>query len=264
MRSSTKISLALIAAVAASVVGIQALGGTNTLSVETGAVIQRTHINKFQTALVGDLVPRNTSGVATTNAGSIGTTTYYWLKAFVESGYWAAGDIKLHHSYNATQGPGHGWMLADGRVVSQANYDTEHGSGAWATYIGSSPLDGKYLPDFTGRYPVGAATTTQAGGSAITAVGVSGNVLDMEHNHQWYDQVASGTTDKSWNSSGSAIDLSSDASEASPSINILVGNDNATGAAMLSPDLYTTNSGSATQSIQPDSIQVQYYVRIIE
>lgn len=57
---------------------VVARAGTNTLSTEVAGKIQLSHVNKFKTALVEDIVPRNSSGVVTTAAGSLGSDTYRW------------------------------------------------------------------------------------------------------------------------------------------------------------------------------------------
>lgn len=64
-----------------------AMAGTNTLPVETGQVIQKSHVNKFQTALAGSLVPRNSSGVATSLAGGLGTSTYVFDTSYLDELY---------------------------------------------------------------------------------------------------------------------------------------------------------------------------------
>lgn len=256
-----------------AVLGI-AIAGTNTLPLESAGVIQRTHINKFQIALAGDYVPRNTSGVATTIAGSLGSSTYYWLKAFIKSGYWSVGDIKMHHSYNGAAGPGHGWMLCDGDVINETNYDAEHGAGTWDTYVGSSPLDGKYLPNMTGRYPVGAATTTQNGSVAITGVGNTSHQVNLQHthtianhNHQWLENDPGGGGFWTFGSDGLAEQISTTGSGA----RTILYDTNASSETSWDEDAYTNNTSltpanslSTTQSIQPESIEVQYYMRIIE
>lgn len=68
----------MIRVLALVLLATQAMAGTNTLPVETGRIIQRQHVNKFQTALVGDIVPRDSSGVAADLGGSNGTTPYRW------------------------------------------------------------------------------------------------------------------------------------------------------------------------------------------
>ena len=67
--------------------------GTNTLPYETGRVIERAHVNKFQTALTADLVPRNTSGTAQSEAGSLGSSTFRWANTYTDAlKLWANGN----------------------------------------------------------------------------------------------------------------------------------------------------------------------------
>ena len=153
---------------------------TDTLPTRTnGQTIDQTWFANLQAVLGTDFVPRNSSGVATDLAGNLGEAALRFLTAKIAAGYWAPGDYKMHNSYNGAVPAGEGWMLCDGRQVTQAAYDTEHGSGHWATYITqggtlSCPLLNLHLPDFTannGILPVGAATTPQDGSGAITRTG---------------------------------------------------------------------------------------------
>lgn len=243
--------------------------GDNTLATQiTGTTITVDGVNQYKTALDGDLVPRNSAGSATDEAGSVGTDALKFLKAHIASGYWDIGDIKPHHSYNGSTPVGQGWYPCDGSVINETNYDTLHGAGAWDTYVGSSVLDGKYAPNMLGRYPVGAASTTQDGTSSITSVGNSSNQVNLQHNHshnhQWYTSTASNANDTVFNSSGNAVAISpvskdSSAYSAVPVTDTVINN--------RMPTAYTnndsTNGGSSAQSIQPESIETIYYIRII-
>ena len=55
--------------------------GTNTLNTQVdGTAIESSHVNDYKTALTLDHVPRNSSGIPTTDAGSIGSSVYRWVK----------------------------------------------------------------------------------------------------------------------------------------------------------------------------------------
>lgn len=228
--------------------------GSNTISVETASVIQKTHVNKFQTALAGDILARNTSGVPTDESGNLGSAAIQFLRAYVKTGAWVVGDTKTHHSYNGLCPPGEGWMLCNGNIVNQANYDSEHGAGHWATYIGTSPLNGKYLPNMDSRYVCYRNATAQDGTVAITQVGNALNAINLQHTHVTpshthgfaHDHGIAAGTDFGGVGTGKAY-LTTAASTSttdgtSPTIN---------------------NSLSASQSIAPDSIEFQLYMRII-
>lgn len=59
--------------------------GTNTLTTKSGGTtVNADDVNQFYTALNGDIVPRNTSGVPTDSAGSIGTSSYRFLDAYFD------------------------------------------------------------------------------------------------------------------------------------------------------------------------------------
>ncbi len=226
-----------------------------------GQVIDESWFNTIIRSLVDYFVPRDTNGEAADFAGSLGTSSLRWLKAFISEGHWSVGDFKYHHSYNGTVDAGEGWMLCDGRTISQANYDTEHGSGHWATYVGSSLIDGKKLPNLTSKYLVGKASTTQDGSGTITPVGNTSHQVNLAHNQKVYSVVNSVTSsDTVYDSSGNPVTITQQAGKTG------VGNYqlSATEQAFLPTTLmYGDSQLSATQSVQPDSIEVQIYMRII-
>lgn len=62
--------------------------GSGTLSTRANAqVIDQTWFNQFLLAFVQDLIPRNSSGVATDQAGSLGSASLRFLNAYVMSMY---------------------------------------------------------------------------------------------------------------------------------------------------------------------------------
>jgi hypothetical protein len=229
-----------------------------------GVQMDDSWFNTVRSAMTGDIVAREAVlGVATDIAAKLGPSeSYRFLKAFIAFGYWDCGDFKLHHSYNGLISAGEGWMLCDGRTVSQANYDTEHGSGHWATFVGSSPIDGLKLPDFTNRYAVGASSTTATGSGAIPTVGNASHQINMRHRHQWYyAEPTASVSDGLYDSSGNLSRLA----DTSPLDNSLGAK---AGVAGPSSHLYTSHPNAAaslstTQSIQPESIEFQVYMRVI-
>lgn len=60
--------------------------GSNTLSQKSdGNIASSSDVNQYRTALNGDLVPRNASGVATNESGSIGTSAIKWLSGYIKT-----------------------------------------------------------------------------------------------------------------------------------------------------------------------------------
>jgi hypothetical protein len=229
--------------------------------------------NVLNRALSGDLVPRNQSGVAGDLAGSLGSDTIRWLKAFIASGHWVAGDVKMIHPYNGDALPGEGWMLCDGRTINSTNYDTEHGSGHWSTYVGTSPLNGLKLPNMTNKYAVGKATTPETGSGTIASVGNSGHNIQVGHAHNIVHPQAAGVTDLT-SSSGTtdAISLNNGGSTktgsaraisivANPLRMVMGGGDEPIGSFPGLSSNISTLSGNS--SIQPESMQVCFYMRVI-
>ena len=121
------------------------------------------------------------------------------------------GDYKEHNSYNGILPVGAGWMLCDGRIINEASYNSEHGAGKWALDIGTTVLEGLYLPDFDNKFSVGGDTTTQTGASPITSEGNADHEINLRHNHQWMkgDINFSGNRDRNrtWDSAGNEINL---------------------------------------------------------
>jgi hypothetical protein len=179
------------------------------------------------------------------------------------------------HTFNGAVTPGQGWFPCDGSIINEANYNAIHGAGSWAEYIGTSILDGKYSPSMNNKYLVGASSTAQDGSSAITSVGNSSHQVDLQHthttpnhNHRWY--IPQGSSDDNiFDVNGTQRDIS-EASRTGLGIDVISGAGLSNSAATTSA-LYTGNEGagttgnggSTTQSVQPESVQAVYYIRII-
>jgi len=151
-----------------------------------GQNVDETWFNRLKSALVGIFVPRNANGSPEDEAGSLGTETYRWKKMHVASGDLFVGAVKFKYRYTSVTVPiDKGWMLMDGRIINQTNYDAEHGAGSWLSHgVASSPIAGKYLPDTNGRYfrgVTGEEFETQDGSAPITTSGQAS--VDISHTH---------------------------------------------------------------------------------
>jgi len=250
--------------------------GSGTLTDATdGTTAAADAVNQYRSALVQVLFPRNVSGVVADLAGEIGSSSIEWLKAHIASGYWKLGDIKPHHTYNGAAPIDQGWFPCLGGVINETNYDAIHGAGAWDIYVVSSALDGLYSPDMTGKYLVGAAATAQDGTGALTFTGNASNQTDIahthtgpEHGHQWYESNATTESDQTFDTGGNLEVITTGSTKTAGNVAI------ESEAAQVNPpgaDMHTSHAGtgltgsggSGTQDIQPESLEVIYYLRII-
>lgn len=58
------------------------MGTNNYTTKNPGDVVSSDDPNQYKTGLTSDVVPRNTSGIPTDQAGSLGSTIYRWLRGF--------------------------------------------------------------------------------------------------------------------------------------------------------------------------------------
>ena len=229
--------------------------------------IDQNWFNTIKSILAVDLFPRTISGVVTTLVGSLGSATFQWLniysrKAEIDTGYWNAGDIKSHLTYNNLVPVGQGWMLCNGQIINETNYNSTHGAGSWATYIGTSLLDGKYTPDMDERYLRGEGTTSQTGVGAYTYQGNAGNTIDIQHSHGsgTFTALIDDTANMKWkmttgNTAWQATHIQTITGYSSDSTSGLTDGVDIQGS--------SSAAGSLTQSISPDSLDVQFWIRII-
>lgn len=208
----------------------------------SATVTDATHWNDIKTGIVGDLVPR-TAGVATDLAGDLGTEDYPFKKAEIASGYMDNGEIISIYDYNGLVPAPQGYMLCDGRQITEDAYDTEHGEGSWAEYIGSSVLENRYLPNLDDKYLCGETGATQDGTVALTYEGVSGNTVNFSHNHGG----ANNTGQEAQQNNGHVSTTGTPAS----------------GSQIGHTHTFTIASTSQNKSIRPLSVVAKAYMRII-
>lgn len=216
----------------------------------------------FLSALSLNLVPRGADGVATTEAGSLGTTTENFRALQEHTGGYERGDFKLHLTYNGAVAAGGGFMLCDGRAITKENYDLEHGAGAWDIDVGSTPLEGLYLPDYCvgpagrGRAFVGATATAHDGVTPFPSVGNPDHRADLSHTHQW-STVAGLTWIRNTFDFPATFGIGNWATA-----NLGDGQAGFTPGA-YSFDAWTDKKFSTTQGIKPLSNPAQIYMRVV-
>ncbi len=198
-------------------------------------------LENLRQSFVGTFAPRGISGIPRANYGRLGSSTYPWKRAHIQMGYLGIGDVFAWHDYAGNVDVPQGYMLCNGVIVSQANYDAQHAAGDWANYIGTSPIATLYLPDMDQTYIKGKSGTLQAGTVAITKVGA--NTQNFQHNHG---------SPKTTTAAGGSVYNNN-------------GNDSAGGfmVAFHTHGFTIPNALSATQDIRPSSSSVKFIMRIV-
>lgn len=156
---------------------------TATLAEVTIALSDQTNFNNVHTAIAGDVVPRNASAVATDKAGDLGTELYQWKTGHVVVGYVPTGTIMPFYDFGGTLATPQGWMVCDGSLVSSTTYDSQHASGDWVEYVGSSEFEGLYLPSMNNKFVSGTSGATEAGTTPLADVGNAASSLNLAHTH---------------------------------------------------------------------------------
>jgi len=244
-----------------------------TLSQAIGPRILKTDVTDAYKALSGDLGPRNSSGVNTDLSGSLGASGKRFKKGFIASGYPPAGTVIQHEDFGGTVTITHGWYPMDGTTINEANYDAlpGHSAGDWDTYIISSSLDGVATIDYDNRYLVGSDSLANSGdsvGNASHQIAINHAHDTPAHNHKVYNSQGNNSEGQIYDTGGTENNITIGARVSGGHL----GADNTGTPNVLLEDMFTSNLPvqtstfvlSATQSIQPSSFKIMYYVKITD
>ncbi len=198
------------------------------------------------------------------------------------------GTVQMHHTFGGAAPIARGWMICNGDQITQANYEAIHGVGAYVEdAVGLSPIAGKYTPPLVGRYAVGVSDTTQDGASEITTAGNAAHEVPGQHyhdsrSHQWHRIPKSGVSNCDiYTINGTLQGVDAIIQSSSSAVGFLVGTGAASSLAGVSGVFYQDAYISSTspshpaknadtgvefpdvQSIQPDSVEVIYIVKVV-
>lgn len=176
-----------------------------------------------------------------------------------------AGSVMQFHTFDGTVDIPRGWMILNGDVVNQTNYDAIHGAGAYAADgVASSALLSKNLPDMDSRYATGSDTTGQDGSSAITAVGNASNQVNLSHTHSdgsYHARIAEATSNQLGWQETSVVSYFTNRVTSLPAFTFGAGTITLTSAVDVGGD--SSSALSSTQSIRPDSIEFIFIMKVI-
>jgi hypothetical protein len=142
--------------------------GTATLtSIGTGSPVDATgdQLDQYKAALGGDVVPRNTSGVATDQGGNLGSSTYQWYNLYVKNSIIQDGSI-LDFS-NLT---GNLYQIVSGEAQSDGypTYMTVISSTAGA-YLDTQTTDFSFIANGTSKTITSTSSVTFTGLTLATS-----------------------------------------------------------------------------------------------
>ncbi|MCM2280589.1 MAG: hypothetical protein NDI61_01940 [Bdellovibrionaceae bacterium] len=173
------------------------------------------------------------------------------------------GTVNLFLNLNGAIPIPRGWMKLNGNQVTEAAYDTIHGSGAaTADQLSVFPYFNKYLPNMDGKYPCGSILYTSVATSPISSFG---NTLHMAttdgHNHKWY--IADGVTeaDSIINSAGNFTDLTTANTPTKSGVNAVGIVTQASATFESLPDAYTSVK-TDTVNVQPESHSFLFIIKV--
>lgn len=199
----------------------------------------------------GTVANSNFADEAVTTA-KIAAATISETQTSILAGYLPPGAVQMFHSFDSTVSYPRGWMLLDGSVVNETNYDVIHGSGAYvADSVASSALLDKTLPDMTDKYAIGVLDTTKDGSGAVDSVGNTGSTVDLTHTHETSHKHSLLTSTRQ--NAVSATQVIAAVTTDGLGDEVKSGN----------RDITSSSTLSATQSIRPESIEVLYIIKVV-
>lgn len=196
------------------------------------------------------------------------------------------GTVITRHDFNGLLAAPAFYMKCDGSIINEANYNAGHTT-TWANDIGTTALDGLYLPEGNDKFIKGVTNTTQDGTGAITFSGNANHISDIDHSHthshtvnshrhRWilYEENYSGGNDKhtSYNSSGTNVEMPVETPNAiSPGVlatMVTAGGTTTIGTSYTNNDSPGTDNDAttmddATQDVEPWGLELEMWMKIV-
>lgn len=146
MRSDLKLAAIVVALLLTAL----SLGGDATLlRARNGSVVRESHMNQFYDALTEAVLPRNSAGVPTHGAGSLGSATRRWSHAYATG--ITVGTQSTSFSFSSTGITGPNASIARSSVKSAIGQQTSAMSGTYSSTSFTDVTGGSIEITTTGR-----------------------------------------------------------------------------------------------------------------
>jgi len=143
--------------------------------------IQKSWLNNFRDVLSGNFIGRYLNGEVRADYARLGNQTYKWKRANIYIGHLQLGSVLPFYDYAGVFAVPQGWMLCDGSIINETNYDSQHNTGDWDEYIVSTALSGKYLPNMNAKFIASTGDSLATGAAPIASVG--SHTFNASHDH---------------------------------------------------------------------------------
>lgn len=139
--------------------------GTDSIPLRSAGVIDETHLNRIIDAICTDIVPRNTSGVATDQATGLGSATHSWKRAYIKSIVLGAVASGLKLSKSSTDD-----FQFDLNSLEMLRFGAQRIENQSSVSFANRPFGGVYFADQSGgkNQQISATTMTVVNGLTLT------------------------------------------------------------------------------------------------
>jgi len=239
------------------------------LAGKTGFVSQ---INQYRNALMENLVPRNSSGIATASAGDVGTSTYPWKDGHFTGELYRSGGVNqflptgMIVPFAGPTAPTR-WLLCNGATIGDSSSGATYSGDEYEAlfemiklYYGNagtevwSNHDTVYLPDTRGRFL--RSWDNGAGIDSGRALGSIQAETTKSHNHMMFNWYAVDQDLYTWDSNNNLIVVP----QKTLTTTYVTVSTNTTGQPGLD-DCYTATQNYISGETRPVNLSVNYIIK---